>query len=70
MMMVRSAQCPISSDSKAAASIIQAMGPQKKRRNFCRSLASLSTSSLRPYFSSLLFASAEVSPVAEVPSFS
>jgi hypothetical protein len=68
MMMVRSAQCPISSDSKAAASIIQAIGPQKKSRNFSRLPASLSTSSLRPYFSMRAFASVEVSPLVEVPS--
>ena len=65
-MMVRSAQCPINSESTAAASIIQAMGPQKKRRNFSRSLTSFSTSSLRPYWSIRCFASPEASPLGEV----
>jgi len=63
---VRSAQWPISKERNAAASIIQAIGPQKKRRNFSRLLTSFSTSSLRPYCVSREVASAEVSPWAEV----
>lgn len=48
------------------ARVLGAIGPDNKRRNFLRLLASLSTGSLRPYSSSRSIASAELSPRAEL----